>query len=456
MVEFQNNIKEEQFVKTVIRWWLRVVQEYLPSTYVLAIFLTFVVFIMGLFITDQSFMQMVKHWGNGYPLLFRFSMQMVLMLLTGFIIALAPATQRGLDWVTNQAKTPTQGIVIVGIISSLFCYFNWGMGLVVGAFLARAMGAKVKGLHFPLIIAAAYAGEVIRGPSSAIPLVSATSGSFMAKIMGKTVPVTDTLYSGWNISITIAIIIILVISYVYVHNIIPVSDRTQFEEDKDKEPLQPSNDTKPKSFSDKLEKSYFTNAIFGLLPLIYIIMTFYTKGFALNLNLVVMIFLTIGIFMHRSPEAYLIAIKEAVVATRGIIIQFPIYAGIMGMMKASGLVDSMANWFVMISTPQTFPLYCLWAAGFVNIFVPSGGGQWAVQGPIMIKAAMKMGADLPLTIMSFAWGDSWTNQIQPFWALPLLGVAGLSARDIMGYCFFFFLLAGIFLSGMFLLLGFLA
>jgi len=441
-------------VKTIVRWWLRVVQEYMPSAYVLAIFLTFVVFIMGIFIADQTPFQMVKHWGDGYPVLFKFGMQMVLMLMTGFIIALAPATQRGLDWITNQAKTPTQGIVIVGIVSSLFCYFNWGMGLVVGAFVARAMGAKVKGLHFPLIIAVAYAGEVVRGPSSSIPLVSATSGSFMAKIMGTTVPVTDTLYTWWNISITIGIIILLLISYTLVHKALSASEITQFEEDKDKGPSQASKDTKPKTFSDKVEKSYFTNAMFGLLPLIYLVMTFYTKGFDLNLNLVIMVFLTIGIFMHRSPEAYLIAIKEAVVATRGILIQFPIYAGIMGMMKTSGLVDIMANWFVVISTPQTFPLYTLLAAGFVNIFVPSGGGQWAVQGPIMVKAAMKMGADLPLTIMSFAWGDSWTNQIQPFWALPLLGVAGLSARDIMGYCFFFFLLAGIFLSGMFLMLGF--
>jgi len=441
-------------MKAVVRWWLRVVQEYLPAAYVLAIFLTFVVFIMGLFIADQSVLQMIKHWGDGYPKLFRFGMQMVLMLLTGFIIALAPATQRGLNWLTSQAKTPTQGIIIVGIISSIACYFNWGLGLVVGAFLARAMGAKVKGLHFPLIIAAAYAGEVTRGPSSSIPLVSATKGSFMADIMGFTVPVTDTLYTWWNIVITISVIIILLIAYILVHKAIDENEIIQFEEPESVETPPAAKDPTRMTFAEKVENNYFTNAVFGLLPLIYIIMTFATKGFKLNLNLVIMIFLTIGIFMHKSPNTYLAAIKEAIVATRGIIIQFPIYAGIMGMMKGSGLVEIMANWFVMVSTPHTFPLWTFLSAGFVNIFVPSGGGQWAVQGPIMVKAAMKMGADLPRTIMAFAWGDSWTNQIQPFWALPLLGVAGLSARDIMGYCFVFFLLAGIFISGMFILLTF--
>ena len=209
------------------------------------------------------------------------------------------------------------------------------------------------------------------------------------------------------------------------------------------------------SFSDRIENSYWTNAAFGLLPLLYIAMTFYNKGFRLNLNLVIMVFLTIGIFMHKSPNTYLAAIKEAVISTRGIIIQFPIYAGIMGMMKGSGLVEIMANWFVFISNPHTFPLFTFLSAGLVNIFVPSGGGQWAVQGPIMVKAALQMGADLPQTIMAFAWGDAWTNQIQPFWALPLLGVAGLSARDIMGYCFLYFLLTGLFISGMFIFLSFL-
>jgi short-chain fatty acids transporter len=209
------------------------------------------------------------------------------------------------------------------------------------------------------------------------------------------------------------------------------------------------------TFSDRIENSYWVNAAFGLLPLLYIVMTFYEKGFKLNLNLVIMVFLTVGIFMHKSPRTYLEAIKEAVLSTRGILIQFPIYAGIMGMMKGSGMVGIMANWFVEISNPHTFPLFTFLSAGLVNVFVPSGGGQWAVQGPIMVKAAMQMGADLPQTIMAFAWGDAWTNQIQPFWALPLLGVAGLSARDIMGYCFVYFFLTGLFISGSFIFLSFL-
>lgn len=439
-------------MKAVVRWWLRVVQEYLPSAYILAVFLTFVVFLMGMFIAEQTPFEMIHHWGDGYPKLFRFGMQMVLVLLTGFIIALAPATQRGLDKITDLAKTPAQAIMITGAISLLACYFNWGLGLVVGAFVARAMGAKVKGLHFPLIIAVAYAGELVRGPSSSIPLVSATEGSFIAKVMEEVVPVTETLYTWWNLSITVSVALILFISYTLVHRAVP--DKIQFEE-KEKKVADDVLNRDEMTFSDRIENSYWVNAAFGLLPLLYIVMTFYEKGFKLNLNLVIMVFLTVGIFMHKSPRTYLEAIKEAVLSTRGILIQFPIYAGIMGMMKGSGMVGIMANWFVEISNPHTFPLFTFLSAGLVNVFVPSGGGQWAVQGPIMVKAAMQMGADLPQTIMAFAWGDAWTNQIQPFWALPLLGVAGLSARDIMGYCFVYFFLTGLFISGSFIFLSFL-
>jgi short-chain fatty acids transporter len=166
-----------------------------------------------------------------------------------------------------------------------------------------------------------------------------------------------------------------------------------------------------------------------------------------------LIFLTCGLFLHYSPSEYLGALKEAVGASRGILIQFPIYAGMMGMMGASGLVDIISKWFVSISTPHTFPLFTFLSAGLVNIFIPSGGGQWAVQGPIIMKAAEALGADKAQTIMAFAWGDAWTNQIQPFWALPLLGVAGLSARDIMGYCVIWTIVSGLTISLLFFLVS---
>ena len=163
---------------------------------------------------------------------------------------------------------------------------------------------------------------------------------------------------------------------------------------------------------------------------------------------------TLGLYLHSSPNGFLKAVAQGIGASRGIILQFPLYAGMSGMMTASGLVDMISMWFVEISTAHTFPLYTFLSAGLVNIFIPSGGGQWAIQGPIMMKAAEALGANIPQTIMAFAWGDGWTNQIQPFWALPLLGVAGLSARDIMGYCVIWTIVSGVIISGTFVILSF--
>jgi short-chain fatty acids transporter len=145
-------------------------------------------------------------------------------------------------------------------------------------------------------------------------------------------------------------------------------------------------------------------------------------------------FLIVGIILHKRPIAYVRAVAEGVRGCAGIILQFPFYAGIMGMMKFSGLVVVMAGWFVAISNTTSYPVFTYISACIVNLFVPSGGGQWAVQGPIMVQAAHTLHFSIPKTIMALAYGDQWTNLFQPFWALPLLGICGLRARDIMGYC----------------------
>lgn len=178
-------------------------------------------------------------------------------------------------------------------------------------------------------------------------------------------------------------------------------------------------------------------------------------GFNLSLNILAMLLLALGLLLHSSPAKFVAAVSKAIGSTSGIIMQFPLYAGISGVMTGSGMVNLMSSWFVAISTQHSFPAWTFLSAGLVNVFVPSRGGQWIVQGPIMVKSASVIGADLPQTIMAFAWGDAWTNQVQPFWALPLLGIAGLGARDIMGYCVMWTIVSGLIITGCFILLSFL-
>ena len=438
-------------MQKLTRFFLRLVQEYLPDAYILAAVLSMIVFFAGIFIAGKTPIQMVQYWGDGYPSLFNFGMQMVMVLLTGYILALTAPLQKALNWITSLPKNPRQAVGLTAATSLIACYFNWGFGLVIGAFVAKAMGARVKGVHFPVLVAAAYGGEVMRGPSSSIPLVSATKGHFMEKIMG-IVPVTDTLYTWWNILISVVVFGMLIYYFMRVET--PAEEVVEF---KAEDPILvkpvPAGTVVRRTFAETLENSWWVNAIFGVIPLVYLIINFNKLGFNLNLNLVIIIFLVCGLFLHRSPNEYLAAVKSGVVACRGILIQFPIYATMMSMMGKSGLVAIVSAWFVQISTPETFPLFTFLSAGLINFFIPSGGGQWAVQGPIMMQAAETLHANKPLTIMAFAWGDSWTNQIQPFWALPLLGVAGLSARDIIGYCVVWTGIVGLVLSGFFLALG---
>lgn len=209
--------------------------------------------------------------------------------------------------------------------------------------------------------------------------------------------------------------------------------------------------------AERMENSPVLSMIVGLFGLGFIIYHFSTNGFDLNLNIVNFIFLIVGIILHGTPRRYLNALTVAVKGTGGIILQFPFYAGIMGMMtgeSAAGisLAGQMSNMFVSISTPKTFPLFSFLSAGLVNFFVPSGGGQWAVQAPIMMPAGLDIGVPAAKTAMSIAWGDAWTNMIQPFWALPALGIAGLGARDIMGYCLIDLIYSGIIICAVLILL----
>jgi len=265
------------------------------------------------------------------------------------------------------------------------------------------------------------------------------------------VPVTETLYSSWNLVITVALLIILPLLYM---KMTPKSGDQIIEVDLSR--LQDSGagtseSVKLSSVSDKMNNSFILTLIIAIPGLILIVDHFIKKGFSLDLNIVIFIFLVLGLFAHKTPIRYVKAINEAIRTCGGIALQFPFYAGIMGMMKTSGLAIVMSNWFVSFSTAKTLPLYTFWSAGLVNIFVPSGGGQWAVQGPIMIPAAKTLGADISKVTMALAWGDSWTNQIQPFWALPILAIAGLDVKDIMGYCLMVALVAGLVISGLFLI-----
>ncbi|WP_172372474.1 short-chain fatty acid transporter [Sporosarcina jiandibaonis] len=432
-------------MKVLTRWSNTIMERYLPDPYVFVAILTLLVFVLGVGLTDSSPLDMVVHWGDGFWGLLSFTMQMVIVLVAGYVLAISPVFKKLLSTLANLAKSPGSAILLVSFVSLIACWINWGFGLVIGALFAKEIAKKVTTVDYRLLIASAYSGFIIwhGGLAGSIPLSVATADHPFAGIMG-VVPTSETIFSTYNIIIVIALIISVPLLNRFMmpkpeetFSIDPklLEDEIEIEEKKDR--ITPA---------DRLENSVLLSMLIGALGLVYLVQHFATKGFDLNLNIVNLIFFILGIVFHGTPKRFLAAIATAVKTAGGIIFQFPFYAGIMGMMVASGLAGVMSEWFVSISTAETFPLFTFYAAGLVNFFVPSGGGQWAVQAPIMLDAAQTLGVSYSKTAMAIAWGDAWTNMIQPFWALPALAIAGLRAKDIMGYCVFVLLLSGIVIS----------
>ncbi|RKQ35603.1 short-chain fatty acid transporter [Oceanobacillus halophilus] len=422
-------------MKVLTRFFDKIVQRYLPDAFLFAIILTFVVYLLGFIFTDSGPIQMVEHWGTGFWDLLAFAMQMSLVVVTGYILASAPIIKKILAKLSTLAKTPAQAVMLVTFVAILACLINYGFGLVVGALFAIHVSRRVPAVDYRILIASAYSGMLVwhGGFSGSVPLTIATPGHFLEESIS-TIPVVETLFSPFNLFVVIILVITLPIFNRFLlkssesQNVTNSSALKAPEEEDDTVPVN------PKTPAEKLENSQVVSLIIGIMGLVFIVFHFITNGFDLNINIVNFVFLFLGILLHQTPRRFLDTVTQGVKNAGGIIIQFPFYAGIMGMMVASGLSEQISMWFISFATDYTLPFFSFISAGIVNFFVPSGGGQWAVQGPIMIQAALEIGADTAKTAMAVAWGDAWTNMIQPFWALPALAIAGLKVRDIMGFC----------------------
>ena len=435
---------------------VRVVNRWLPDAFLFAVILTIVVFLGAMVATGMGPITMLEKWGNdaGFWGLLSFAMQMALVLVFGNAMASAGPCKKGLGAIANLAHNKKQAIVITTFVSVICCWLNWGFGLVAGALLAKEIAKRVRDVDYPLLIASAYSGFVIwhAGFSGSIPL-SLVEGKAFGDVTYQA-PITETLFHPVNLVMVLIILFVMPLINYAMH---PDKDHTIC--------VDPAllTDEKERTYkietpADKMEHSKILWAILIAACWVYIVMYFVKNGFTLGLNIVNFLFMTLGLTLHGNLRKYVDAISDAAGGAAGILLQFPFYAGIMGMMIATNdagvsLASTISNFFVNISTPVTLPMLSFLAAGVVNFFVPSGGGQWAVQGPIMMPAARAQGISDGLMSMAIAWGDQWTNMIQPFWALPALGIAGLSARDVMGYLVVILLFTGVLACGGFLVWG---
>jgi short-chain fatty acids transporter len=307
------------------------------------------------------------------------------------------------------------------------------------------MARQVRDLDYRLVIASAYSGFLVwhAGFSGSVPLVIATPGHFLEDAMG-VIPASETIFAPYNLIIAGALLVAM--PFINRMMLPPPEERVVVDPDTldESEPAAEREDH-ASTPAEWLEKTPWLSGLVGIAGIIYLVIWFGGGG-GLNLNIVILIFLIAGIILHVTPRSYLDSLRESVGASAGIILQFPFYAGVIGMMGESGLIGIIAGWFNAIATPGTLPFWAFVSGGIVNFFAPSGGGQWAIQGPVMVEAAQQIGADLGKTAMGVAWGDAWTNMVQPFWLLPALGIAGLKARDVMGYCVMALIVSGVIIT----------
>ncbi|MEX5264104.1 MULTISPECIES: short-chain fatty acid transporter [Kocuria] len=434
-----------------------VVEKYIPSALNFAILLSVAVGLMALLLTDAGPADVLRGWGEGLAGLLAFMTQMALILLLGHALANTRPVRRLLGALAQVPRTPLQAYVFVFLVAAVASLITWGLGLVVGALLARDVAAagdrRGLELSFPMLVASGFSGFVVwhMGYSGSGPLTAATPGSFIEEQLGRTVPITETTFSAWNLTAVVATVVLVALALWLIapravdpaHRMtaaaLAASEQTVTEE----EVVTPA---------DRLDASRVPTLVVGLALAGYLVLHF-AEGGTVTLDVVNWMFLGLIFLLARNAFEVMALIKNAAANVGDILLQFPLYAGIMGMMAATGLIQVLSDSVVAVATPQTLGLLAFLSAGLVNFFVPSGGGQVAVQAPILLDAGARLDVDPAVVIMAISYGDQWTNMIQPFWALPLLAIAGLKIRDILGYTTVVLVVSGLVFGATLLLVG---
>ncbi len=420
---------------------VRIVNRYLPDPLVFAILLSIIVFVWGYFTVtpkegESAAMSMVGFWGDGFWNLLAFTTQMAMIVVTGFALASSEPVKKLLNHIASFAKTPKQGVALVCFFGGLASAINWGFGLVVGALFAKQIARNLKAVDYGLLIACAYIGFMTWGGglSGSMPLSAADASNIIVKgyLDGNPIPVTETIFTWYNLFVIAALLIFMPILVIYM---VPKDPKTVDPKLLAEEPNYQKVLDKDATPALRIEESKILTYVIVAVGVVYLADYFMQRGFTgLNINSVNLIFLLSGMLLHKTPMAYMRAVKTAASSTAGILVQFPFYAAIALMMEDSGLGGIITDWFIDIANKENYAVWAFFSSAAINFAVPSGGGHWVIQGPFVLEAAKELGADLGKATMAIAYGEQWANMAQPFWALPALAIAGLGVRDIMGYC----------------------
>lgn len=423
-------------------------ERYVPSALVIAALLTVLVIAMAVGLARMPLSACVRAWGDGCWALLEFAMQMCLILMTGSILADSPVLKRALDAAARIPADTRQTIAFAAFCAMAFCWVHWGFGVIASAFLARSLIQRQPKTDYKLLVAVSYFGMGAvwhAGLSGSAPLLVATPKHFMQDKIGL-IPLSETIFSPFNLALTVITVgALTLLAWILArdrsHLFLLPADRIQALADDGKKIEAPRY---PSAWLRWLEGGWTINAALAALGFAWLVLDWQRGGLNITINKVNFGFLMLGLALHASPAAFSASAERAAGLVHGIVIQFPFYAGIFGVIKGAGLDGMLGQWFVSLADAKSFPLIVYWYSGILNYFVPSGGSKWAIEAPYILEASRELGVPYAKTVLAYAWGDMVTDMIQPFWCLPLLAVARLEFKDILGYTMIAFIVcAGI-------------
>jgi short-chain fatty acids transporter len=427
---------------TLARW--------VPNSFVIACLLTLFTFALVIGVADKSFLDAEGYWTKGFWELLELTMQLALIVMTGYIVAVSPLMSRLLARVAELARSDRAAVALMGLVSMTASWLHWGLGLIAGPIFLRFLIRKHPRVDYRLAVAAGYLGSTCTwhaGLSGSAPLLMATPKNFMEAQVGL-VPISATTFSLFNLALTIVVVCVMTVMLTRLY------------------PARPEAHVAPPETTDDphvvasgqplwIERSYALNLVIGILGAIGLWTLYIEGGSRISLNVFNFAFLFLALVLHPSPTSFTRAAAQGATYLHGIVIQFPFYAGMYGLIKYSGLAEIIARWFTSIASTKTFPIVIYWYSGVLSFFIPSGGSKWAVEAPYVMAAAKALNVPAAHAILAYAWGDMSTHFLQPFWAIPLLAIARVEFKDIVGYLAILFVVNFVVVSAAFIVLPYL-
>lgn len=437
-------------------------ERWIPDAFVFALLATFLVAVAAIVTLRPihgiagAALRTVDIWGSGFWELLPFTLQMALVIITGYVVATTRPVYRAISALATTVRSPRKAIAMVALFAMASSWLNWGFSLIFSAMLAKEVARRVSGVDYRALAASSFLGLGsiwAQGLSGSAALQMATQSALQpsvrqvvdggGKVPGGIIPLSNTIFLWQSIvSVIIEIVIVTIVVYAYAPDARRARTAAMMGIDLGDCPLDREDPPRKGTPGERLEHVPWLNVAFVLLAGSYLVQYFVKSGQGLNglnLNTINLLFLTAGVALHGTPARLMRAVKEATPGVWGVILQFPFYAGIAALVAKTHLNETIASWFVSVSTARTFPAVVAVYSAVLGVFVPSGGSKWVIEAPYVMQASHDLHVNLGWMVAVYDLGEALANLVQPFWMLPILGLFNLRARDVMGYTFLVFL-----------------